>query len=95
MVVLAVTWVANPGHEEEVAETFRKLQAASRQEPGCLMYIVHRQVDNPARIFIYEQYRDSAALEAHRSSPHFQEYAVSALKDIAVRTAGEQYSPLA
>ncbi len=46
MVVLAVTWVANPGHEEEVAQIFGKLEVASRQEPGCLMYIVHRHKDD-------------------------------------------------
>ena len=47
MIVLAVTWMANPGHEDEVAGIFGKLQAASRQEPGCLMYIVHRHKDDP------------------------------------------------
>ena len=51
MVVLAVTWVANPGHEAEVAEIFTKLQEASRQEPGCLMYIVHRHRTDPRTIF--------------------------------------------
>lgn len=94
MVVLAVTWTANPGSEDAVAEVFRKLQAASRQEPGCLMYIVHRHMEDTRRIFIYEQYRDEAALEAHRNSPHFQEYAVMGLKNIAVRTAGDLYLPL-
>ncbi len=94
MVVLAVTWVARPGHEDEVAELFRKLEADSRREPGCLMYIVHRQKDQPARFFIYEQYRDEAALEAHRNSPHFQEYAVKGLANIADRVQGDLYTPL-
>ena len=94
MVVLAVTWMANPGHEVEVAEIFAKLQAASRQEPGCLMYIVHRHRTDSRRFFIYEQYRDDAALEAHRRSSHFQEYAIDALKDIGERKEGELYSPL-
>ncbi len=94
MIVLAVTWMANPGHESEVAEIFIQLQAASRQEPGCLMYIVHRHRTDPRLFFIYEQYRNDAALEAHRQSPHFQEYAVAALKDIGERTQGEFYLPL-
>ncbi len=94
MVVLAVTWMAKPGHEDEVAEIFGKLQTASRQEPGCLMYIVHRHRTDATRFFIYEQYRDDAALEAHRKSPHFQEYAINALKDIGERKEGELYSPL-
>jgi (4S)-4-hydroxy-5-phosphonooxypentane-2,3-dione isomerase len=94
MVVLAVTWMAKLGHEEEVAGIFGKLQAASRQEPGCLMYVVHRHRTDSTRFFIYEQYRDDAALEAHRKSSHFQEYAIQALKDIGERKEGELFSPL-
>ncbi len=58
------------------------------------MYIVHRHKDDPRHFFIYEQYRDDAALQAHRDSPHFQEYAVKALKDIGVRKQGDLYMPL-
>lgn len=94
MVVLAVTWVANPGHEEEVAEIFRRLEAASRTEPGCLMYIVHRHKDDARTFFIYEQYKDEAALQAHKDTAHFQEHAVKGLKDIGVRKQGDLYSPL-
>jgi quinol monooxygenase YgiN len=93
MVVLAVTWMSNPGHEEEVADIFRKLQEASRLEPGCLMYVVHRHKDDPRRIFIYEQYRDDDALAAHRNSSHFDEYAVGALRKVASRMAGDLYIP--
>ena len=94
MVVLAVTWIANSGHEEEVAQIFAKLQLESRKEPGCLMYIVHRHKDDPRHFFIYEQYRDEAALQAHRESAHFQEHAVEGLKDIGVRKQGDLYAPL-
>ena len=94
MVVLAVTWMATPGREDEVVDIFRNLQVASRQEPGCLMYMVHRHKSDAQRFFIYEQYRDDAALDAHRASPHFQEYVVRRLKDIGERKEGELYSPL-
>jgi (4S)-4-hydroxy-5-phosphonooxypentane-2,3-dione isomerase len=94
VVVLAVVWVARPGHEDEVANVFRKLEAESRLEPGCLMYIVHRHKDDAARFFIYEQYRDDTALQAHRDAPHFQEYAVKGLAEIADRVMGELYAPL-
>ena len=94
MVVLAVTWMAHPGKEAEVADIFAKLQDDSRQEPGCLLYIVHRHRTDPRRFFIYEQYRDDAALEAHRQSRHFQEYAVKALQGVGERIAGDLYVPL-
>jgi quinol monooxygenase YgiN len=94
VIVLAVVWVARAGREDEVANVFRKLEAESRREPGCLMYIVHRQKDDPARFFIYEQYRDDAALEVHRDAPHFQEYAVKELANIADRVQAGLYQPL-
>jgi quinol monooxygenase YgiN len=94
MVVLAVNWMAKPGHENEVVEIFGNLQTASRQEPGCLMYMVHRHRTDSRRFFIYEQYRDDGALDAHRNSPHFQEYVVRRLKDIGERKEGQLYSPL-
>ena len=50
---------------------FRKLEAASRQEPGCLMYVVHQHRTDPRLFFIYEQYSNDAALEAHRQSRTF------------------------
>ena len=71
MVVLAVTWMAKIGRESEVAAIFEKLSAESRKEPGCLMYQVHKHKTDPRRFFIYEQYKDDAALEAHRAAPHF------------------------
>jgi (4S)-4-hydroxy-5-phosphonooxypentane-2,3-dione isomerase len=94
MVVLAVTWKANPGKEAEVAAIFRKLETASRTEPGCLMYVVHEHQTEPGRFFIYEQYSDADALEANRQSPHIQEYAVRALSGIGERLQGDLYRPL-
>jgi quinol monooxygenase YgiN len=49
---------------------------------------------DPRRFFIYEQYRDDAAREAHRNSPHFQQYVVKQLREIAERKEGDLYSPL-
>ena len=94
MVVLAVSWQANLGKEAEVAAIFRKLEEASRCEPGCLMYVVHQHRAEPEHFFIYEQYTDDGALEAHRNSSHFQEYAVRALSGISERLQGDLYTPL-
>jgi (4S)-4-hydroxy-5-phosphonooxypentane-2,3-dione isomerase len=94
MVVLAVTWMAKVGHEAEVAGLFSKLTEASRQEPGCLMYQVHRHKTDPRRFFIYEQYKDDASLEAHRATPHFLQLAKKDLPKIADRIDGQLYDPL-
>lgn len=94
MIVLAVTWVAHPTKEAEVAEVFRKLEAASRLEPGCLQFVAHSHRADDARFFIYEQYRDDAALEAHRQSKYFQQYVVTELPAFADRLQGDLYLPL-
>lgn len=94
MIVLSVVWKAKEGCADKVADLFRVLGAASRTEPGCLMYVVHRHIADHERFFIYEQYADEAALAAHRNSPHFQHYAVQELPAIATRVEGELYHPL-
>ena len=75
MLVLAVHLTIQAGHEEAVVETFRKLEAATRQEPGCIQYVVQRSRENNRRYLVYEQYKDDAALQAHRDSAHFKQYA--------------------
>jgi (4S)-4-hydroxy-5-phosphonooxypentane-2,3-dione isomerase len=94
MVVLAVTWMAKAGRESDAAEMFVKLTEESRKEPGCMTYQVHRHKTEPRRFFIYEQYKDDAALEAHRASPHFLQYAKKALPKVADRIEGQLYDPL-
>jgi quinol monooxygenase YgiN len=75
MLILAVNLTMSAGHENDITDMFRKLQAATRQEPGCITYVVQRSRENPRHYLVYEQYKNEAALEAHRNSPHFKQYA--------------------
>lgn len=75
MICLNVLLKVKPGTEIDVAALFAPLTVASRQEPGCLMYIAHQHRDDPTRFLVYEQYKDDAALDAHRDSAHFKQYA--------------------
>jgi len=94
MVVLAVTWMAKAGHEADVTAVFEKLTEQSRKEPGCAMYQVHRHKTEPRRYFIYEQYKDDAAPEAHRTAPHFLQFAKKDLPKVADRVEGHLFEPL-
>ena len=67
---------------EAVAEMLRHLGPASRMELGCVNYIAHFVDGEAATVLIYEQYVDEAALEFHRNSPHFGEYATGGLYKI-------------
>jgi quinol monooxygenase YgiN len=64
---------------ETIAELLHHLTLESRKEPGCVNYIAHFVVGEPATVVIYEQYVDEAALDHHRSTPHFQSHAVEGL----------------
>lgn len=62
--LLAVTWIAKPGAEDRVKDILMRLAVETRHEPGCVNYIVHQAVDNPAHFLLYEVYRDGEALRA-------------------------------
>lgn len=46
------------------------LVAATRAEDGCLEYAAHVRPDAPGEVFIFERWRDRAALDAHAASAH-------------------------
>jgi len=55
---------------------------------------VHRHKTEPRRFFIYEQYKDDAALEAHRAAPHFLQFVRKELAKVADRGDGDLFEPL-
>ncbi len=63
----------------EVREMLLALTLASRQEPGCVLYVPHFVEDDPSTVLIYEQYRDENAAAAHRATEHFKKFAVGGL----------------
>jgi len=79
MISFTVRMTFRPDDREEIAVILRELTAASRQEPGCVSYVPHRVESDPDTILIYEQYRDQSALDTHRNSAHFAQYAVGGL----------------
>jgi quinol monooxygenase YgiN len=79
MVSFTVRMTFRPDDREEIATILRELTAASRTESGCISYVPHRLESDPDTVVIYEQYRDMAALDAHRAAPHFALYAIGGL----------------
>ncbi len=94
MICLAVTYVIQPGHEAEATEFLRKLTELTRAEPGNLFYQAHRSLTEPRRFFLYEQYTDQAALDAHRASSLFAKYVTNGLFTILESRMPELYEPI-
>jgi quinol monooxygenase YgiN len=72
--VVAAIWRAKEGKEDAVAQALQKMAPLSRQEPGCVLYVVHRSPENPRIFFLYEQYADESGYQAHQKTPHFEQY---------------------
>jgi quinol monooxygenase YgiN len=68
---ITVLWHVKAGHEAEVAEILREMQACSRREAGCLQYFAHRTED-PTKFLLYEQFVDREAHERHLDEPHYR-----------------------
>jgi (4S)-4-hydroxy-5-phosphonooxypentane-2,3-dione isomerase len=94
MICVAVTYVIQPGHEEEAIELFATLTQQTHAEPLNLYYLVHRSLTEPCRFFLYEQYIDQSALDTHRASPYFAQYVTNGLFNILEKREGEIYVPL-
>jgi (4S)-4-hydroxy-5-phosphonooxypentane-2,3-dione isomerase len=94
VIVLKVDMQVKPGTEEKCKEYIRLLQQNSRKEPGCLLYIGHQSTEDPRKFFFYEQYKDHAALEAHRGAPYFKQYVNDGLDIIMENRSRELCVPV-
>ena len=55
-------------------ELLANAKAARETEPGCLQFDVLVDPKDPAKLMLYEVYKDEAAFEAHQQAPHFKRY---------------------
>ena len=94
MICVAVTYLIQPGQEERAIELFAALTQQTHAEPGNLYYLAHRSPTEQRRFFIYEQYTDQAALDTHRASQHFIQFATNGLFTILEKREAEIYIPL-
>jgi quinol monooxygenase YgiN len=55
---------ARPGQGEELAGILLTAAAELEGDPGCRLYLINRQADDPDVIWVTELWRDQAALDA-------------------------------
>ena len=51
---------------------------SERDEPGCLRFNVLQDEKDPNVYYFFEVYKDQAALEAHRTMPHYATWRAAA-----------------
>lgn len=84
-VVVGGSFKIKPGKEEEALEAFKALVEPTHGEDGCILYALHRGVDDPGRLTFIERWESREALDAHLESDH-----VSALLERADELWGNE-----
>ena len=74
MKTLFAEFTALPGHEDRVAELMAGLTEKVRREPGNVVVLPFTREDHPRRWFVFEQYRDEAAVQAHITAEYGAEF---------------------
>ncbi len=69
--VVSAEFRAKPACVEEFGGFIDRHAAASRGEPGCLVFDVCQDPEHPAVFVLYEVYRDEGAYQAHRATAHY------------------------
>jgi imidazolonepropionase-like amidohydrolase/quinol monooxygenase YgiN len=68
-----------PGSEGDVLRAATAVQQATKREAGCETFAFNTRKDDPSTIVFWEVFTSQAALDAHRASPHTQQF-LAALK---------------
>jgi autoinducer 2-degrading protein len=71
VISLTVLLEIDPARVEEFLAAMGENAAASRAEPGCRRFEIHRRLDRPAAFLLWEVYDDLDALARHHASAHF------------------------
>lgn len=67
--ILHATFTARPGEGERVERLLQDFAEEVRAEPGNVFFDVTRLIADPDRFFVYEEYVDEAAFQAHIAAP--------------------------
>jgi quinol monooxygenase YgiN len=73
-IVLNVHFQAAPGHEKELGAQLRALVAPTHEEPGCIIYELHFDPQDPSKFMFYEKFASQAAIDHHVGTPHFRRF---------------------
>lgn len=98
MIIIHALFQVNPLKKERFLAEMSQLVAASQAEEGNISYHLYENTEDKNAFIMVEAWRDSAAVESHNASSHFQAFArvapefLAAPLDIKAYSA-EQISP--
>ncbi len=75
--------VAKKEAVQQLKSELLKLINPTRNEEGCLNYVLHQDIDDPSVFIFYETWESAAFLEKHTQSDHYQAFGKAAAGLIA------------
>lgn len=77
MILVLAQASARPEHRDELAAQLTKACVTSRNDPGCLAYSFHSDVENANAFTSIEHWETREDLDAHLATPHVAELIAS------------------
>ena len=68
---------------EQTTRALSKLCAATRNEPGCRIFVLHQNSSDPRSLLLWECFDDEAAFKAHFEYAHTKAYFAQGLTDVS------------
>jgi quinol monooxygenase YgiN len=72
-------------HQDKIGITTEALKVLCKhtiKEPGCSMFTLHLDANQPSRFLIWERFEDEAAFKAHFEEAHTKEFVALGLTEI-------------
>lgn len=63
---------AKPGSEKELLRALEAVVGPTRQEKGCVSYVLHRGAEDPTLFMFIEKWESREALKEHFNKPYVQ-----------------------
>lgn len=72
-----------PGRDPAQARAaLAELCRRSLGEPGCSMFVLHQDAQDPSSFVLWERFDDEAAFKAHAAEPHTREFGALGLVEM-------------
>jgi quinol monooxygenase YgiN len=94
MIVASIVYTFATEDGDRAESIFRELRDASVKEPGIVRFEVGRSQEKSNVFALWEVYRDLDAMNAHRSTEHFQRLVIEGIRPLAKQRIVETVVPL-
>ncbi len=70
MILVSGVFVLDPRGRDEAVAAAQQMAQATREEDGCISYAFYVDLEDSARVRVFEEWESEEALERHFQMPH-------------------------